>query len=267
MYRIGWFSTGRDEAARDLLKTVQDSLNREGIEAEIGFVFSNREPGEDKQSDLFFELVKNYDLPLVCLSSHKFKAQPEGSVVSNRRRKYEQEAMKRIELFQVDICVLAGYMLIVGEEMCRKYAMVNLHPAAPGGPSGTWQEVIWKLIEDRAGEAGAMIHLVTPQLDQGPPLSYCTFSLRGEPFSRYWPGIEMHPLDELKRRRDEDNPLFKLIRQRELAREFPLLIATLQALSKGKIKIETGKVVDAQGMPIEGYDLSQEIDRMIRLEM
>ncbi|GAH59253.1 unnamed protein product, partial [marine sediment metagenome] len=43
----------------------------------------------------------------------------------------------------------------------QRYNMVNLHPAAPGGPTGTWQEVIWQLIENKAEETGVMMHLVT----------------------------------------------------------------------------------------------------------
>lgn len=64
---IGWFSTGRDEAARQLLQVVQDKIHRGDIEGKINFVFSNREPGEANESDLFFELVRSYDIPLVCL--------------------------------------------------------------------------------------------------------------------------------------------------------------------------------------------------------
>ena len=58
--------------------------------------------------------------------------------------------MNRLQGFHPDLCVLAGYMLIVGEEMCQRYNMINLHPAAPGGPTGTWQEVIWQLIDSKA---------------------------------------------------------------------------------------------------------------------
>ena len=64
--------------------------------------------------------------------------------------------------------------------------MINLHPAAPGGPAGTWQEVIWQLIGNEAEETGVMMHMVTPKLDKGPPVAYCTFQIRGEPFDRYW---------------------------------------------------------------------------------
>jgi folate-dependent phosphoribosylglycinamide formyltransferase PurN len=64
--------------------------------------------------------------------------------------------MERLTGFNPDINVLAGYMLIVGAEMCQRYDMINLHPAIPGGPKGTWREVIWKLIETGASETGPL---------------------------------------------------------------------------------------------------------------
>ena len=74
MYQLGWFSTGRDKAARDLLKAVNSSIKQGEIEAEIAFVFSNREPGESEESDLFLKLVEDYHIPLICFSYQKFKA-------------------------------------------------------------------------------------------------------------------------------------------------------------------------------------------------
>ncbi len=58
--------------------------------------------------------------------------------------------MALLEPFALDVLVLAGYMLIVSPAMCARYAMLNLHPALPGGPTGTWQEVIWALLERQA---------------------------------------------------------------------------------------------------------------------
>jgi phosphoribosylglycinamide formyltransferase-1 len=142
--------------------------------------------------------------------------------------------------------------------------MINLHPAAPGGPQGTWQEVIWKLMEEGADETGVMMHLVTPELDKGPPVTYCTFSLRGKPFDRYWDEIKGHSIEEVKSQECENNPLFKLIRKHGLAREFPLIIATLKAFSEGKVMIEGERVVDSSGKGIEGYNLSEEIDQKVR---
>jgi len=147
--------------------------------------------------------------------------------------------------------------------MCQRYNMINLHPAAPGGPTGTWQEVIWQLINSEAQETGAMMHLVTPELDKGPPVTYCTFPIRGEPFDRYWQEIKGHPLEQIKKQ-GENNPLFKLIRQHGLAREFPLIISTLKAFSRGKIKIMAGKVIDSEGRPINGYNLTDEINKIVK---
>ena len=75
-YKFGWFSTGRDKAARDLLEAVQSSIKPGEIKAEIAFVFSNREPGESGESDRFFKMVEDYNIPLICFSYQKFKSQP-----------------------------------------------------------------------------------------------------------------------------------------------------------------------------------------------
>ena len=48
-------------------------------------------------------------------------------------------ALNLLEDFRPDICVLAGYMLILGGAMCRQFHFLNLHPALPDGPIGTWQ--------------------------------------------------------------------------------------------------------------------------------
>lgn len=259
MLKIGWFSTGRDREARDLLDVVQREIAAGTISATISFVFSNREPGESKESDLFFELVRSCDIPLVCLSSQRFKSR----FISSWRLEFDREVMKLLDRFQVDICLLAGYMLIVGEEMCRRYTMINLHPAPPHGPTGTWQEVVWQLIQNRADRAGAMMHLVTPELDKGPPVTYCTFPITGKPFDRHWQGIEGKSISAIKDK-GETNPLFRLIREQEVKRELPLTVATLRAFSEGKVRIEEGKVVDCSGREIDGYDLTDEIERMVK---
>jgi len=264
---IGWFSSGRDEAARQLLQVVWQDIEAGEIQGKISFVFSNRELGEAKESDMFFDLVQRYDIPLICFSYRKFKEglprSARNDKKENWRIKYDREVDRRIEKFAPAICVLAGYMLIIGAELCQKYNMLNLHPAPPGGPTGSWQEVIRKLIESNAEEAGAMIHLVTPELDKGPPVTYCIFPIKGKPFDRYWDEIKGHPVSDIKKRQGENNRLFQLIREHELVREFPLIILTLQALSRGEISITGGKVISAQGEPIEGYDLSAKIDQAV----
>ncbi len=271
MYQLGWFSTGRDKAATELLQAVQRQIVLGNLKAEIVFVFCSREPGESVESDIFLRQVDDYHIPLVCFSYQKFKARKDTSLASQGgtlpiwRFEYDGEVVKRLQDFHPDLCVLAGYMLIVGEEMCQKYNMINLHPAAPGGPTGTWQEVIWQLIDNKAQETGVMMHLVTPELDKGPPVTYCTFSIRGKPFDKYWDEIKGHTVEEIKRQQGENNRLFSLIRQHGLAREFSLIVATLKAFSEDKIRITTDKkVVDAAVKSIKGYNLTDEIDEIVK---
>ncbi|MDY7019705.1 MAG: formyltransferase family protein [Chloroflexota bacterium] len=264
MLNIGWFSTGRDEAACQILQTVQESIEAGKIQGKISFVFSNREQGEAKESDTLFELVRRYDIPLVCFSYRKFMTPTPTLSLEGRglgasevrqsqddwRLRYDREVNKRIKKYCPDICVLAGYMLIIGKELCQKYNMINLHPAPPNGPTGTWEEVIQILIRDKSKEAGAMMHMVTPELDRGPVVSYCTFPIIGTYFDVHWQG-------------DDQEILFRLIREYELAREFPLIILTLQALSRGEISIKHGKVIDAKGESIKGYNFSSKIDQVV----
>ena len=185
MLKIGWFSTGRGPGSRGLLEFVQGHIRDGKLDARIQYVFSNRQPGEAEGSDEFFGLVRGYEIPLVTLSSAGFR-RSRGRPWAELRQDFDRRAIGLIEPYQVDVCVLAGYMLILGGEMCRRYPFLNLHPALPDGPVGTWQEVIWELIETRAPRTGAMIHLATEQVDRGPVLSYCTVPLRGGPFDALW---------------------------------------------------------------------------------
>lgn len=264
-YQFGWFSTGRDQAAGDLLTAAYDNIARSNIKAEIAFVFSSREPGESRESDLFHALVAGYNIPLVYFSYRKFRASQPAADQETIRLSYDRQVMQRLKRYHADLCILAGYMLIVGKEMCQKYDMINLHPAEPGGPTGTWQEVIWKLISQKAKRTGVMMHLVIPELDKGPPVTFCTFSIRGKYFDRYWTEIEELSIEEIKKKDGENNQLFKTIREHGLAREFPLIIATLKAFSEGRVKITADKkVVDAEGKPVNGYDLTDEIEKIVK---
>ena len=269
-YQLGWFSTGRDKAARDLLTVAHNSIKSDEIKAEIAFVFCSREPGEARESDSFIRLVERYQIPLVCFSYQNFKTRQNSSLAEAKislpqwRLDYDREVMKRLDSFTPDLCVLAGYMLIVSKEMCRRYDMINLHPAMPGGPTGTWQEVIWQLIDNEAQQTGVMMHLVTPELDKGPVVTYCTFAIRGGHFDRYWQEIEALPAGNPKAQRAR-NALFKLIRKYGLAREFPLITSTIKAFSQGKVRVTADKkVVDADGKLIKGYNLTSEINEKVR---
>jgi len=273
MYKIGWFSSGRDEAARSLLKVVYDNIRKGKLpNLGISFIFSDRVEGENKESDSFLSLVEELGIHLVSFSSRGFKpemrkkglkAKDAGDVelIEDWRNLYHKEVAKRIDEFGVDFITLAGYMLIIGKDLCQKYPMINLHPARPGGPKGTWQEVIWELIRQRAKATGVMMHLVTPELDAGPPLTYVTFSIRGGKFNPLWENIEKKlgrkTLEEIKKEEKEKEPLFKEIRKEGVRRELPLIVHTLKTISEEKIRI---KEVMRGARAINAYCLNKEIE-------
>jgi folate-dependent phosphoribosylglycinamide formyltransferase PurN len=259
MLTVGWFSTGRGEGSLGLLRFIQERISLGDIDARIQFVFSNREPGEAEGSDRFFQQVRDYNIPLVNFSSQRFRRQ-RGGKFADHRPEYDREVMARIEEFTPDVCVLAGYMLIVGSEMCRRYTMLNLHPALPTGPAGTWQEVIWELIESRADRTGAMVHLATEELDNGPVIAYFTFPIVGGPFDEGWREIEGKPISQVRSDYGEELPLFRLIRQEGYKREPYLLAASLKALAKGDVRVSGGRALGAYGSPIQGLCLDGEIE-------
>jgi len=269
MLHIGWFSTGRDEAACQLLEAAWRAIQAGELNARIAFVFSNREREENPASDRFFDLVEGYGIPLVCLSSKRFRQERgapfarAGEPLPAWRAEYDRAVIRLLETHPFDLGVLAGYMLIFTEEACQRYNLLNLHPAPPGGPVGTWQEVIWQLIEQRAKTAGVMMHLATKELDQGPPVTYCTYSIHGPAFDRLWAQVVGRSVAEVQAGEGEENRLFREIRRQGVMRELPLVVATLRAFADEKMRIVGGRVVDVGGLPIGAYDLTQEIDRLV----
>ena len=262
---LGWFSTGRGEGSLGLLRFVQERILKGEIDARIEFVFSNRDPGEAEGSDRYFQQVRDYGLPLVNFSSRDFRRRA-GGAFADHREEYDREVMDRLARFKPDLCVLAGYMLIVAGEMCHHYNMLNLHPALPDGPVGTWQEVIWSLIESRADTTGAMVHLVTEDVDRGPVVAYFTLPIVGAAFDDHWREVEGESVSELKANHGEDLALFRLIRQEGYRREPYLLATALSALAKGDIRLAGGRTLDRNDSTIGGIWLDREIAEALASE-
>ena len=243
MLNIGWFSTGRGKGSQGLLNFVHRRLLETEADARINFVFSNRDKGEARGSDEFFRLVDSYGIPLVTHSSAKFQRRINGRF-SAHREEYDLEVMDKLSGMNTDICVLAGYMLILSGKMCRQYPLLNLHPALPDGPIGTWQEVVWKLISNKAKKTGAMVHLATEEVDRGPVVSYVNVPIVGPQFDPHWESLKGKDLELTKQNKGEDLPLFQIIRSEQYKREPYLLFETLRAITNGQIKISEGQVLD-----------------------
>jgi folate-dependent phosphoribosylglycinamide formyltransferase PurN len=273
VFRIGWFSTGRDKAARDLLNTICNCIDKGDIKARISFVFCNKGFGESKESDRFIRMVRDHDIDLICCSSRDFKPEMRGrgledpDILAKWRTDYDNKIMGMLTGHTSDLNILAGYMRIVSKKMCDTLDMINLHPAAPGGPSGTWQEVIWKLIDSKADKTGVMMHLVTDRLDQGPPVTFCTFPIKGLIFDKLWDELyrtlEIKNLSLIKKDEGEKNKLFREIRRQGFIRELPLLVQTIKAFADRRLRTEDKGVLIGDRVIEGGLCLNKEIDACI----
>lgn len=253
--QLGWFSTGRGEGSRGLLLAVLDAIDAGALKARIEFVFCNREKGQAEGSDLFIALVQSRGIPLVSFSSQRFRKEHGGRPWAELREDFDRAAMDLLKQYSPDVSVNAGYMLIA-PLLCRAHRMINLHPALPGGPAGTWQHVIWELISKQAVESGAMVHVVTEEVDGGPVLSFCRFPLRESAFDPLWGEVQGRAVAELIKSPGEALPLFRAIRQAGVFRERPLLVQTLVAIADGRLDV-------AKAGTKPPVDLTRDIERAV----
>lgn len=270
--RIGWFATARGQTSGKLLAGALAAIEAGRLDAEVVVVFCNRDPGEAANTDAFHEQVRAAGIPLVTLSSREFRRAAGGKIARKDeplpewRREYDREVMRLLASYEFDVGMLAGYMLIFCEEAAAKWELLNLHPAAPGGPKGLWQDVIWELIAQGADRAGVMIHLATPELDEGPVVTYCTYPIRGGAADDLWQDVDSRGVEAARAESGEDLALFQEIRRRGVLREVPLVIETLRAFADGRLRIRDKQAVDGSGALIDGYDLSEEIERIVAKE-
>jgi phosphoribosylglycinamide formyltransferase-1 len=262
--KIGWLSTGRDQAAGNLLSDAVARAQRDEVPLEIGAVFSDRERGEAPESDRFLDLAERLGYPVVTLSSRASWAEAQKLGVSRTewRNEYHRGVAELLTPYNLGVLVLAGYMLIMSAEMCRRFAILNLHPALPGGPKGMWQDVIWQLLQAEAEETGAMIHLATAQLDRGPVVSYFRLPLRGPDWDPLWQQWrtkrETMSVREIAAAEGEAEPLFAEVRRRGEVREIPLLYQTLRQFAEGRLNTANGAVfAESARLPL---DLTELVD-------
>ncbi len=266
MLRIGWFSTGRGDGSQRLLRAAVDAISEGQLDAEIAFVFSNRARGQFEATDAFFDQIAGYGIPLVTLSDAGFRREHQGEVARAGqplpawRTQYDRAIADLLRPYQYNVGMLAGYMLVMTQPLFEGQAMLNLHPAAPGQPAGTWQQVTWQLIEQQVEHGGVRVHLVTAALDEGAIVTYCTFPLRGPTIDLLWRAVEHRSISSIRDAEGESLPLFQEMRRRGAARELPLVVETLRALADGRLRLEGNAIMAGGTRVVHGYDLTPEIE-------
>ena len=251
--KVGWFSTANGPGSLGMLEAVLHAIDSRKLDAELEFVFVNRERGQTTATNRFMDIVESNGVPLVALSSRRFRTEHGNPPWASLREDFDRAALDRISDYAPDVCMQAGYMLYA-PLLCDALPMLNQHPALPGGIVGMWQDAVWDCIESRAVEAGSMVHVSTADLDRGPVVSLCRFPIVGPQWETLWEDAAARPTNATVRAELEGtDPLFNAIRQAGLLRERPLVVRTLAAIANGKVSLDairSGKV----GTPIDLTD-------------
>ncbi|MFA0923862.1 phosphoribosylglycinamide formyltransferase [Xanthomonas fragariae] len=127
-----------------------------------------------------------------------------------------------IAAVQPDWVICAGYMRILGEPLVRRFAgrILNIHPSLLPKYRGLHTHA--RALEAGDVEHGASVHLVVPELDAGTVIAQAR--------------VPVLPEDSAGQ-----------LAARVLAREHPLLLATLDLLASGRVVVQGDRVhIDGQ---------------------
>ena len=153
-------------------------------------------------------------IPTDCLNHKDFAS----------RGAFDQAMMEKIDAYQPDLVVLAGFMRILTSEFCTRYEgrLMNIHPSIL--PSFTGLHTHERALAAGCRVAGCTIHFVTPELDCGPIISQGVVPIF-------------------------DNDTADDIAARVLKVEHLLFPQAVADFAAGRLKIEGNRVINSRNQP------------------
>lgn len=140
------------------------------------------------------------------------------------RGAFDQAMMEKIDAYQPDLVVLAGFMRILTPEFCTRYEgrLMNIHPSIL--PSFTGLHTHERALAAGCRVAGCTIHFVTSKLDCGPIISQGVVPIF-------------------------DNDTADDIAARVLKVEHRLFPQAVADFAAGRLKIEGNRVINSRNQP------------------
>lgn len=148
MKKVAIFISGRGSN----LETILEKRKNGFLSCDIPFVFSNKKEAKG------IEIAKKYQIPTVILERKNFTSQ----------NKYDEEVLSLLNKNQIDIVVLAGFMMILSHHFIENFSgrIINIHPSLlPAFPGLNSQK---RALDYGVKFAGCTVHFVTPEVDSGP---------------------------------------------------------------------------------------------------
>lgn len=160
------------------------------------------------------ERAENHGIEGVCISPKQF---PD-------RESFNRAFLEKLDSYQVDLVVLAGFLVVLPESMIQKYRnrIINIHPSLIPSFCGTGYYGL-KVHEGALARGvkvtGATVHFVDEGTDTGPII------------------LQQPVMVE-----QEDTPETLQRRVMEQA-EWKILPKAIDLIARGKVRVEDGKVV------------------------
>ncbi|WP_396139067.1 phosphoribosylglycinamide formyltransferase [Flavobacterium sp.] len=145
MKNIVLFASGNGSNAEEIINYFKNSEN-----AKVVAIFSNKADAK------VLDRAKNHNIP---------------SVVFSKAQLNEGFVLEKLQQFQPDLIVLAGFLLKFPESILKKYTkVINIHPALLpkyGGKGMYGMHVHEAVLDNKEQETGITIHFVNEHYDEG----------------------------------------------------------------------------------------------------
>lgn len=139
------FASGNGSNAEEIIKFFKNSET-----AKVAAIFSNKADAK------VLDRAKNHNIP---------------SVVFSKAQLNEGFVLEKLQQFQPDLIVLAGFLLKFPESILKEYPkVINIHPALLpkyGGKGMYGMHVHQAVLENKEQETGITIHYVNEHYDEG----------------------------------------------------------------------------------------------------
>ncbi|MBE5986937.1 MAG: phosphoribosylglycinamide formyltransferase [Paenibacillaceae bacterium] len=156
MLRVGVLVSGGGTNLQAVLNAIDSG---EIKNAEVKVVISNN------KSAYALERARNHGIDALCISPKEFES----------RTQFHNELLLKIDEYQLDLIVLAGFLVTIPEAMIQKYRnrIINIHPSLIPSFCGTGYfglKVHEAALARGVKITGATVHYVDEGTDTGPIL-------------------------------------------------------------------------------------------------
>ncbi|NLZ81682.1 MAG: phosphoribosylglycinamide formyltransferase [Clostridiales bacterium] len=191
------------------LQAVIDGIESKKIRnAEISLVISNNKKA------YALERAGNHKIPCACIASKDF----------DTRDSFNQGLLDKIDEYKVDLIVLAGFLVVMPENIIQKYSnrIINIHPSlipAFCGKGFYGLKVHESVIDRGVKVTGATVHFVDEGTDTGPIILQKAVNV-----------LQDDTPERLQRRVMEEA-------------EWTILPESIDLIASNKVVVEDGKVI------------------------